>query len=341
MKSIFTPNIWQPDETPVVDYTLERPPAAPPGVYSLEMSLVDEATESQLPVVAEDGTFEGVQYRVGEVLLTLPESPPDAEKLDMITVEDVSWSEDSLRLLGHAALLDRVVAGGVINLDLYWQATEPLADGLQLSIQIADEVPLVVPLSRYDSGMWQKGTIIQEKYRLQVPAELEAGDVTITVKPLFGDGRELDGPRYPLADIEIQDMDRLFTVPGDIAIPLDAVFDPGIRLWGVDPGNIYVNRGGTLDFSLIWQTDGEMDQPLTAFVHLVDDQGHIVAQIDRWPGGLPSNIWSEGQVIIDQYELPLGPEIQPGAYQIAVGLYAGRKWCETSGERRKGATLFG
>lgn len=317
----FYPEHWQSDELPVVAYKLRLPPAIPPGVYSLELSLIDETTESQLPVEAEDGSFEGVQYSPGDVELMLPESPADVKKLNMVAVEDVSWARGSLRLLGHAELLDRVVAGGVMNVDLYWQATEPLADDLQISFQIAGESPLVLPLSRYESGLWQPGTVIQEKYRLQVPAGLDPGDVMITLKPLFADGRELDGPRYPLSDIEIQDMDRLFTLPEDIAVALDAVFTPGIRLWGMEPGDVRLNKGDTLDFSLIWQTDSETDQPVTAFVHLVDDQGHIVAQLDRWPGGLPSNIWSAGQVIIDRYELPLDPEIQPGVYQIVVGLY--------------------
>jgi hypothetical protein len=317
----FFPEHWQPDETPIVTYRLELPPAIPPGAYKIELSLVDQATDSQLPVLAEGGTFQGVHYDAGDLMLTLPALPPDTENLDMIAVGDVTWEEDSLRLLGHAKLPERVVAGGELNLNLYWQAVNPLVEGLQVSIQIADEIPVVLPLSRYDSGLWQSGTIIQEKYRLQIPPDMSVGDVLLSVKPLFADDSEMNGSRHALGDVEIHGTDRLYTLPKDIPIPLYAVFEPGITLRGVKPGDVTITSGDVLDLVLIWQTEDKTEEPVTAFVHLVDDQGNIMAQLDRWPGGLPSNIWAQGQVIVDEYELELAPDIKPGTYQIVVGLY--------------------
>jgi len=317
----FFPEHWQPDETPIVTYRLELPPAIPPGVYKMELSLVDEATNSQLPVLTEGGTFQGVHYDVGDLIVTLPEIPPDTKNLDMIAIGDVTWEEDSLRLLGHSKLPNRVAAGGELNLNLYWQAVNPLAEGLQVSMQIADEIPVVLPLSRFDSGLWQPGTIIQEKYRLQIPPNMSAGDVSLSVKPLFADDSEMDGPKHALGDVEIQVTDRLFTLPKDIAIPLYAVFEPGIILRGAETGDVTITPGDALNLVLIWQTEVQTEEPVTAFVHLVDDQGDIMAQLDHWPGGLPSNIWAQEQVIVDEYELELAPDIEPGTYQIVVGLY--------------------
>jgi hypothetical protein len=317
----FYPEHWQPNETPVVTYRLELPPAIPPGTYQMELSLVDEVTDSQMPVLAEGGTFQGVHYNAGDLMLTLPEIPPDTKNMDMIAIGDVAWEEDSLRLLGHAKLPERVVAGGELNLNLYWQANKPLAEGLQVSMKIADEIPVVLPLSRYDSGLWQPGTIIQEKYRLQIPPEMSAGDVPLSVKPLFSDDNEMDGPRHALGDVEIQVTDRLLSLPKNIAIPLYAVFEPGIILRGAEPGDVTITTGDALDLVLFWQTEVQTEEPVTAFVHLVDDQGNIMAQLDRWPGGLPSNIWVQEQVIVDEYELELAPDIEPGTYKIVVGLY--------------------
>jgi hypothetical protein len=150
---------------------------------------------------------------------------------------------------------------------------------------------------------------------------MSAGDVSFSVKPLFADDSELDGPRYTLGDVEIHDTDRLYTLPKDIAIPLYAVFEPGIILRGAKPGDVTITAGDVLDLVLIWQTEVQTEEPVTAFVHLVDDQGNIITQLDRWPGGLPSNIWAQKQVIVDEYELELAPDIEPGTYQIVVGLY--------------------
>ncbi|MCA9930970.1 MAG: hypothetical protein KC419_20940, partial [Anaerolineales bacterium] len=60
---------------------------------------------------------------------------------------------------------------------------------------------------------------------------------------------------------------------------------------------------------------------INVFVHLVGPDGDIVAQDDRWPGGLPTDLWAAGQVIVDEYAIPL-PETAPaGEYQVVVGLY--------------------
>jgi hypothetical protein len=59
----------------------------------------------------------------------------------------------------------------------------------------------------------------------------------------------------------------------------------------------------------------------TALVHVLDEEGGIVAQADHWPGGIPSHTWAAGQVIVDQVTLAVGAEVPPGDYRVAVGLY--------------------
>jgi hypothetical protein len=131
----------------------------------------------------------------------------------------------------------------------------------------------------------------------------------------------LDGPTYNLGQVELQPLDRLFVLPEAIDLPLDARFEPGIYLRGASVETRKRAPGQTLPLVLFWQTEVVTDSPVTAFVHLVDQQGNLVTQSDRWPGGLPSNIWAEKQVIIDEYELRLPPDLAAGAYQILVGLY--------------------
>jgi len=131
----------------------------------------------------------------------------------------------------------------------------------------------------------------------------------------------MNGARDALGDVEIHVTDRRCALPKDIAVPLYAIFEPGILLRGVEPADVTVTADDTLNFVLIWQTEGQSEEPVTAFVHLLDEQGNIMAQEDRWPGGLPSNIWADGQVIVDEYELALAPEIEAGTYHLIVGLY--------------------
>jgi hypothetical protein len=317
----FYPEHWQEAETPVVTYVLGLPLAIPPGNYALELSLVDEVSKAQLPVLAQDGSFHGVNYDAGDVVLTMQENSIDPAKLDMIAAENGAWFDDSLLLLGYPQLPERIIAGADLTLDLFWQAADSLPNNLQLAVQLGEEAPVVLPLSSYDSGLWRPGMIVQEKYRVAVPPEMDAGDVALAVRPLFADGGLPKGPAVTLGHVQVTAIDRLFTLPEEIAVPLYARFEPGITLRGADPGEISIAHGDPLGLTLFWRAEDGTEEPVTAFVHLVDDGGNIVAQADRWPGGLPSDIWAAGQVIVDAYELELPPTVETGNYQIVVGLY--------------------
>ena len=317
----FYPEHWQEAETPIVTYVLGLPLAIPPGNYALELSLVDEASNALLPVLAQDGSFQGVNYDVGGVVLTMQERSIDPAKLDMISAENGAWLDDSLLLLGYPQLPERIIAGADLTLDLFWQAADSLPDNMQLAVIVGEEEPVVLPLSSYDTGLWRPGMIVQEKYRVAVPPEMDAGDVTLSVRPLFADGGPPERPAVTLGHVQISAIDRLFALPEEIAVPLYARFEPGITLRGADAGEMSIAPGDPLGLTLFWRVETETEEPVTAFVHLIDAHGNIAAQADRWPGGLPSDIWAEGQVIVDEYELELPAPAEPGIYQIAVGLY--------------------
>ncbi len=318
----FYPEHWQRGETPLITYALDLPPAIAPGDYQLELSVLDESSGAQLPVSAENEPFLGVSTIVGEVEVTQLEDMVAVQDLEMVRVDGIAWEKDALRLLGHGELPQRVVTGGELILDLYWQAEDILPKGVQAAWQLGDEEPVLLPLSRYDSELWQPGTIIHEKYWLQVPGDVGADQITLAVQPVSASGSPMNGSNYVLGNVEIQALDRLFSLPEKIEIPLYAEFEPGIRLRGVEPGTDEAAAGTVFKLDLIWQAENGTPEPITAFVHLIDDQGEIRAQVDRWPGGLPSNIWVEDQVIIDEYELLLPGDLDPGAYQIVVGLYS-------------------
>jgi len=60
------------------------------------------------------------------------------------------------------------------------------------------------------------------------------------------------------------------------------------------------------------------------FVHIVDsDSGEFVGQVDRVPldGLRPTAGWRAGEVLMDEYAIPLPPDLPPGTYQINIGLY--------------------
>ena len=110
------------------------------------------------------------------------------------------------------------------------------------------------------------------------------------------------------------------------AIPnqLDVTFGGQMRLLGYRAGADAVQPGDTLSVTLYWQSVAPMDTDYTVFVHLLDENGIVVAQRDTYPGlgNAPTSTWQVGEAIADTYLIPVpATTYAPGHAQIEVGLY--------------------
>ncbi len=81
--------------------------------------------------------------------------------------------------------------------------------------------------------------------------------------------------------------------------------------------------GDNIHLTLFWQCLEKMDQDYTVFTHLVDDEGNIWGQKDNPPvdGFYPTIGWEAGEIVRDQYDIPISPDAPPGEYQLEVGMY--------------------
>lgn len=80
---------------------------------------------------------------------------------------------------------------------------------------------------------------------------------------------------------------------------------------------------GQVAVRLYWRAVAAPLGDYTAFVHLVDGDGNIVAQHDGIPvgGDYPTRWWLAGQVVEDVHILGQDSPISPGAYMIRAGMY--------------------
>ncbi len=312
----FYPEHWQPGETPEIEYRLLLPRAIPPGEYVVEMSLLDAASGELLPLLDGDGRIQSLTF-TQPVTLASPETP--VTQIDVPVPVDASWLDGRLRFLGHDPLQPTLVNGGQMSLDLYWQAAGDLPDSLQLAVRL-DDVEQIASLSRYDTGQWRDGEIVHEKVTLAAPPEMPPGVYALAIRPLTADGRPLDGAEVVLGEVEIIGLDRLFELL-PVEIPLSADFGGAAQLRGMDRLADTAVPGDAIPLTLYWQVDGRQPELISVFVHVLDKQGNQVAQSDQWPGGLPSDIWAEGQIIVDEHAISLPADLPPGEYQLAVGLY--------------------
>lgn len=107
----------------------------------------------------------------------------------------------------------------------------------------------------------------------------------------------------------------MITDPPTVSKETAVSFGENITLVGYD----LVESDGALQLNLYWNALAQSTANSTLFVHLRDNDGNIIAQIDRLPGdGLrPTNGWRTGEYISDSYHFPL-PD---NTYEISIGLY--------------------
>jgi hypothetical protein len=104
---------------------------------------------------------------------------------------------------------------------------------------------------------------------------------------------------------------------------MEATLGGQVRFLGYDLSSPPYRRGETLHLTLHWQAMTRMEESYTVFVHLLNKDGIMGGQRDGVPGGglLPTTSWLEGEVLVDEYEVPIKVEAPPGEYVIAIGMY--------------------
>ncbi len=124
----------------------------------------------------------------------------------------------------------------------------------------------------------------------------------------------------------------VYAVPGEpAAAPAETlnlhfgIAGAPILLEGVALDRETVRAGDALAVTLFWRTDEPLDRRYKVFVHLyANPDAPPPAQHDSEPGGglAPTTGWTPGETVIDRHGLLIPPDLPPGEYTLAVGLYA-------------------
>ncbi len=229
-----------------------------------------------------------------------------------------------LDLLGWTVTRDdSLLPGSKLALRLCWLADEtaPPFETVTLRVRGADaEATLFagLPAEGYAFADWRAGEVVEDRYQVQLPRSLPAGD--------YGLELQLDGAEpVELERFEVQALARTFSRP-DTAYVVDRDFTgpsgAQIRLLGYDLGEW--DPGQPWQVTLVWQAIEEMPQDYVVFLHLRNAETDApVAQVDEMPraGGYPTSLWMSGEVVTDDHVLTLPPDPAPGDYVLYVGLY--------------------
>jgi hypothetical protein len=78
-----------------------------------------------------------------------------------------------------------------------------------------------------------------------------------------------------------------------------------------------------LSVSLIWDCLEPIPDNFTVFVHLLGEDGSLIAQHDGTPlfGTRPTSTWEAGERLLDRHVIEISDEAAAGNGRLAAGMY--------------------
>jgi 4-amino-4-deoxy-L-arabinose transferase-like glycosyltransferase len=302
------------------------PDEAPPGRYQVRVG-IDQVDGNRAGLFSSSGNFSGT----APVLASF-EIPPLNDALDRLnrTTEypySYRW-DDAVEIIGFDSGPGVVINGDLWPVDVVWRGMSDHLRDLQVIWEVRDQndkkmFSTRLPLSVYPTSSWREGEVIGGRYLLRFPVDLKPADYRVSIGVAGLDGQLLEGGMFLPFDVRLLHRNRLFDLPQPQQRANARFDDPAITLIGADYPTQTVRAGDVLPLTLYWQAGTTTDNLYTVFAHLETLNGSVISQIDAQPqgGGMPTASWATGQIIADQYPLPIPPDTPPGAYRIVVGMY--------------------
>lgn len=246
---------------------------------------------------------------------------------------------DELELLGYqlgepgANGRPEARPGAKLPLNLYWRVLKRTGADYSFFSHLLDYRSKMWgqgDTNQYWSSDWHPGDLVVGRYDIAVQPTAPAGKFTVEVgifdrktggRLSMSNGSDI----LPLGAVKVSQL----TQPPIIGagLPLELSFGDSIglldyKLEGAVGLPASAKAGDSLTFVLYWKSLSRVSVNYTAFIHLVDPSGRLVAQADSEPqaGAFPTSYWEPGEVVADRLQLALG-DVRPGLHTVHIGLY--------------------
>lgn len=316
----YLPEDWPEGAILRNDQDISMASGMPPGDYEIWLRVMDDEMQP-LPV-----TTDQVDVYLGDIEVAASTEISDPYPF---TTQKIRHSE--VDFLGYYLPQDNIKPGHVIPIDLFWRVRQTPSQDYRLRAQLLNQEGIVIAESEtaptrinYPASQWQVGEVLQSKVWMTMPASVDTSPHSVRVMLVAPENGEM------IADVTLKDKltadpwPYVSELPPDLD-PLDAVFGdpPSISLRGLDLPVSTASSGNPLDFALYWQANRDTSEEYLVFVHLTSSDETIAVQLDSAPvqGFRPTMSWREGEVIQDEYSIPIGSDVLPGTYHLWVGLY--------------------
>ncbi|MFH1086812.1 MAG: phospholipid carrier-dependent glycosyltransferase [Chloroflexota bacterium] len=250
---------------------------------------------------------------------------------------DVAFG-DEIFLLGYELPTATVRVGQRAHLRLYWLARKKMDQDYTFYVHLFGRgEQRISALDSYPGGglyptsLWIPGEVVVDDWHPDISADAAApvaGRVRVGIydrdyeRPLAA--RDAQGnPLGPAPQIA-----RLRVAPATVteyalSDRVDANFDGKMLLLGYAAVDETSSGQGANTITLYWRALTRMAKDYTVFLHLLDAQGALVAQLDEQPlaGEYPTSFWAPGEYVRDEHVLALPRSLPAGDYRLVVGVY--------------------
>ncbi len=312
---------WQPGQVLIFHKQLAIVAGAPPGDYELDLGVFSASLDARMPVLDAQGKLSGTSARAGPIRLVRAAAPlADLPPMQRTLRQEMG---SGIVLLGFDLERAQLRPGETLKLSLYWHKSSDQVANRSLMIGLYGESGDLLSLyqgdpvqGQYPFAQWQVGEWLRDRYALRLPTDLSPDRYRLRVALACAD------VSADLGQIEVQAADRLWEAP-PLAHQVGAQWANRVQLLGYSLDRYTVATGERIHLTLVWQCLGEMDVAYTVFTHLLDGAEQVRGQKDNPPqnGRYPTTLWVAGEVVIDEYDIPIQPDAPPGQYVIEVGLY--------------------
>ncbi|MCB9143247.1 MAG: glycosyltransferase family 39 protein [Anaerolineales bacterium] len=321
---------WQPGETVLSRVDVAPSPGTPPGSYALRLGVYAQDGEGAVEPLdlldtagAPTGRWTTVPLHVDNLT---PASVTSASASPLIAAPGIE-------LLQVNADSGTASPGTLLNADLWWQARDEARADYAIRWEWLDPAgqpqawgTKPVAGDDYPTSRWQPNAPVRSQLAVPAPADAQPGDWMLRLGLSTPDNPEAFAGDTQSLHVKMLATEHLFVAPPVQFAANQAVGD-GISLVGISTVTDTVSPGTTLPVTVVWRAESPSEASYTAFVHLLDAAGNVVAQDDHLPlqGQRPTNGWLAGEIIVDQHTLTLPADLTPGSYRFEVGMYDGSR----------------
>ncbi len=246
---------------------------------------------------------------------------------------------EAIRLVGHRTHPRSATPGQEVDVTLCWEAIGVIEDDYPYFVHLLGRDERVIGardthpgLGRFPTSHWAPGDTFCDVVRVPIGISAPAPsvyDVAIGwYEPEAGDRLPARGAGGE--PIDMVTLGRIKVTSGEqrpLEVPNRLQADLGGEItllgYGIDGGESQPGPGRTINVTLYWQAQTRPTADYTVFLHLAAPSGPPYAQDDGQPreGTYPTSFWDVGEVVTETRTLRVPADLDPGDYQLVVGMY--------------------